>query len=182
MHQRRPDEETVDQRRQAIDIVAGADPGFGNQDAVGSEAGKPLGRRDIHAEVAKITIVDADERGAEAQRAAHLHLVVDLDQRIHAEAARFGDHLTRGRVVEERQHHQHRVGSGDARLDDLARIDEEILGEDRAVELTAGGGKVVERSTEKFAVAQHAQAVGDPGITPRERGGIGRRSDRAGRG
>ena len=56
-----------------------------------------------------------------ATRALHLGFVMDLDQRVHAEAARLGDHCARRLVVEQRQHHQHRVGAGDPRLGDLAR-------------------------------------------------------------
>ena len=36
-------------------------------------------------------------------------------------------------VVEHREHRQHRVGAVQPRLGDLARIDDEILGEDRPV-------------------------------------------------
>ena len=101
----------------------------------GRQRRQPLGRREVDAEIAKVAIVDPDQRRAERQRAAHLVLVMNLDQRVHAEAARFGDHRRAPLVIEQRQHHQHRVGAGNARLDDLARIDEEVLGEDRAIEL-----------------------------------------------
>ena len=63
--------------------------------------------------------------------------VMNLDQRVHAEPARLGDHRARALIVEQRQHDQHRVGAGDPRFGDLARIDEEVLGEDRPVELAA---------------------------------------------
>ena len=41
-------------------------------------------------------------------------------------------------VVEHRQHDQHRVGAVQPRLADLARVDDEILGEDRPVERARG--------------------------------------------
>ena len=42
--------------------------------------------------VAQVAVVDADQRRAERERAAHLGFVMDLDQRVHAEPARLGDH------------------------------------------------------------------------------------------
>ena len=56
--------------------------------------------------------------------------------------------VARGRIVEQRQHHQDRVGSGDPRLGDLAQVDEEVLGEDRPVELAPSGREIVERTAE----------------------------------
>ena len=85
-------------------------------------------------------------------------------------------------VVEQRQHDQNRVGAGDPRFGDLARIDEEVLGEDRPVELAARGREVVERSAEIGSIAQDAERIGDAGITARERCRVRVRPDRAGRG
>ena len=101
-------------------------------------------------EIAQVAVVDADQRRAERQRAAHLGFVVNLDQRVHAETARLDDHRRAPRVVEQRQHDQHRIGSGDPRLGHLARVDEEVLGQDRAVEFAARRGEIVERAAEKW--------------------------------
>ena len=76
-------------------------------------------------------------------------LVMDLDQRVHAEPARLGDHLARALVVEQREHDEHRVGARDPRFGHLTQIDEEVLGQDRAVEFAARRGEVVERAAEK---------------------------------
>ena len=59
------------------------------------------------------------------------------------------DHRARFVVVEHRKHHQHRIGAGDARLDDLARIDEEILGQDRAGEIRRARRKIGRASRRK---------------------------------
>ena len=123
---------------------------------------------EVDAEIAQVAVVDADQRRAERQRAAHLGLVMDLDQRVHAEPPRLGDHRSRRIVVEQREHDQHRVGARDPRLGDLAQVDEEVLGEDRPVELAARGREIVERAAEIGAVAQHAQRIGDAGIAARE--------------
>ena len=64
---------------------------------------------------------------------------MNLDQRVHAQPPRFGDHLRAPLVGEQRQHHQHRVGAGNSRLGDLPDVDEEVLGEDRPVEFAARG-------------------------------------------
>ena len=64
---------------------------------------------------------------------------MDFHQRIHAETARFRDHRSRFTIIEQRQHHQDCVSPGDPRLDDLAGVNEEVLGEDRSVELAPSG-------------------------------------------
>ena len=169
-----PIKKRIDERCQTLDVGPAVDAGLRNQHAVRGKPREPLGRRKVDAEVAKIAVVDADQRRSERERAAHFGFVMDLDQRIHAEAPRFGDHRSRGRIVEQREHHQDRVGAGDPRLGDLAQVDEEVLGQDRPVEFAPGGGEVVERAAEIGAVAQHAERVGDAGIAAGQCRRIGR--------
>ena len=109
----------------------------------------------------------------------HFGFVMHFDQRLHAEARRFVDHRSRGRVVEQRQHDEHRVGARDPRFADLPDIDEEILGQDRPVELAPGGGEVVERTTEIGTIAKDAERVRDAGIAAGQCGWIDRRADRS---
>ena len=107
---------------------------------------------------------------------------MDLDQSVHAQPCCLGDHCARRLVGEQRQHHQHRVGAGKPRLDDLAGIDEEVLGEDRPVEFTPRRGEISERSAEERAIAQHAQRIRNAGIAARQLRCVGIGPDRARRG
>ena len=137
-HQRGTDEESVHAAGEPIDVAAADNAGFGNEQAVGSKAGEPLGGGEVDREIAQVAVIDADQRRSERQRAPHLAFVMNLDQHIHAEAPRFLDHGARCVVVQQRQHDENGVGTGDPGLDDLAPIDEEVLGKDRSVELVAG--------------------------------------------
>ena len=59
-----------------------------------------------------------------------------LNQGIHAEQRRFGHDVTRGFVVQDRQHDENGVSAVQPGLRHLARIDDEILGEDRPVKFS----------------------------------------------
>ena len=179
-HQRRADEEGVDSAAPAVRRRP-------RVEMPDSETSRRSGARRASRSVVARSI-DRSRRsrllmpisGAPSASArAHFRLVMDLDQRVHAEAARLGDHRARCVVVEQRQHHQDRVGARDPRLGHLAQIDEEILGEDRAVELAPSRREIVERTAEISAIAQHAERVGDAGIAARQRGRIGAGPDRA---
>ncbi len=137
-HQRRADEEGVDARREPFDV------GARSRSRIRRRAGDPGASRASRSVVA---------RSIERSRRSRLLMPISgapsaSARRISASSwtstsasmpkrARLGDHRSRRVVVEQRQHHQHRVGAGDPRLGDLARIDEEVLGEDRSVELAA---------------------------------------------
>ena len=181
-HQRRADEKGVNSGREPFDVGPRRNAGFGDEQAIGRQSCEPLRGREVDRQILKVAVVDADQRCAERQCAPHLRLVVDFHQRIHAETAGFGDHRSRFAIVEQRQHHEDCVGPGDPRFDDLARVDEEVLGEDRPVELAPSGREIVERAAEICAVAQHAERIGDSGISARQSGRIGARADRALRG
>ncbi len=106
---------------------------------------------------------------------------MDLDQHIHAEAPRLGNHASCSFIVQQRQHDEDCIRSGDAGLGDLAKIEEEILGEDGAVETPPSGSYVAERTAEIHAVAKYAERVSDTRITARQHFCVGTRSDCAGR-
>src|SRR4029079_1370265 len=82
-------------------------------------------------------------------------------------------------VIEQPQHDQHRIRAGYARLRDLARIEEEVLGEDRAIELGARAHKVIQRAAEECTVAQDAEPVRDAGVLARDRSWVHIRTDHA---
>src|SRR3954452_2918141 len=56
-HQRRSDQEAIDQRRQGFDVGTIADPRLGYQEPVGSERGQPLRGGQVNAEIAKVAII-----------------------------------------------------------------------------------------------------------------------------
>src|SRR5207253_2428696 len=112
--------------------------------------------RKVDRQIAKVAIVDPDQRRAERDGAAHLMLVMNLDQRVHAETPGFGDHLPSPQIVEQRQQYQERVGASDPSLRHLTQIDKKVLRKDRSVERRPRRREVVERSAEKWAVAKHA--------------------------
>jgi hypothetical protein len=86
---------------------------------------------------------------------------VDLDQRVHSQALRFSDQCAGGRIIDQREHHQHCVGARDPCFDDLPPVEEEILGEDGAVEFAPGKPKIVERAAEVPAFDEDAERVGN---------------------
>ena len=104
-----------------------------------------------------------------------------FNQRLHAETRSFLDHRSRSRVVEQRQHHENCICARDPRFADLPDIDEEILRQDRPVELAPGGGEVVERTTEIGTIAKDAERVRDARISARQCGWIDRLPDRSSR-
>jgi hypothetical protein len=104
-----------------------------------------------------------------------------LDEHVHAEPLGRRHHCARFFIAEHREHRQHGVGAVPPRLGDLARIDDEVLGEDRPVMDAPDRRQVVERAAEEGPVGEHADRVGDAGISSRLRRRIGARPDRAGR-
>ena len=107
---------------------------------------------------------------------------MNFDQRFHAEPRCLGHHEARCLVVEHGQHHQNGIGPGDPRLSHLTRVNEEILGEDRTLELPPREDKVVERAAKEVPIAQHAQRVGNARIAARHSCDVGTGPNRSGRG
>ena len=103
---------------------------------------------------------------------------MNFDQGVHTEPARLLDHVSGGLVIEQRQHDENRVSARNPRFGDLTQVDEEVLGQDRPIELASRGRQVVERAAEIFGVAQHAQRIANPGITARQLRGIRAGADR----
>ena len=82
-------------------------------------------------------------------------------------------------IVEYRQHHQDRIGARGPRLGDLPQVDEEVLRENRPVEVPPSGGDIVQRTAEVSRVRKHAERVGDGRIGLRDRADICGEADRA---
>ena len=104
--------------------------------------------------------------------AVHFRFVMHLDQYIHREPRRLGDDRLRGIVVEDGEDDQHGVCTVETRLGNLARIDDEILGKDRAVEGGAGGAQIGIGAA-KMRIDEHTHRVCDPGIGAGDGGRFG---------
>ena len=143
-------QEAVDLRREPVDVGARRNAGLRNEHAVAAPAApaaRSSTRSMMRSRRSRLLMPISGAPSASARRISRF--VMDLDQRIHAEARAPRRSSRAPLIVEQRQHHQDRVGAGDPRLGDLARVDEEVLGEDRSVEFAARGGEVVERSAEE---------------------------------
>jgi hypothetical protein len=151
--------------REPLDIGAASDARFGHQQTIARHQWRePLGGGEVDVQGAKVAIVNADDCSAERDSAPNLSLVMRLDQHVHAEAARLGHDPGRVPIVEQRKEDEYGVCAMKPRLRHLARIDDEILGEDRAGKDPPHRAQVIERAAEEGTVGQHAHRGGDAGI------------------
>ncbi len=126
--------------------------------------------------------VDADDREAEAQRAAKIVLVVDLAQDLHVEV--LGGLLEVGRelVGGDRHDDEDRIGTVTAGLVHLPGADVEVLGEERDADLLPDALEIDQRAAEVTGAGQHRDRTGSRGLVRlghRHRVGIGRDRRRA---
>ena len=89
-------------------------------------------------EGAQIPVVDADELGAERQRAVEFRPVVHLDQHVHAEIVRRVDQRARLLVGDARHDDEDAIRAPGARLEDLIGLEQEILAQGRQAGRLAG--------------------------------------------
>ena len=124
-------------------------------------------------EGAQISVVDADERSREPKSQVKLAAIVHLDQ--HGHAKRFGRRLEllHARQLKSRDDEKDAIGAQSARLEDLIRIDDEILAEHRKLAGIARGGEVLGGALEEAPVGEHRK-TGRPmlRVGARDRGGI----------
>ena len=110
------------------------------------QRGKPLGRGEVDLQRVEVAVVDPDDLGAEPDRPAHLLGVVGLDQHVHAEPPGRRHHRRRFVVVEHGEDDEHRVGAVKPGFGHLARIDDEVLGQDRPEELAPDRPQILQRT------------------------------------
>ena len=156
-HQRLADERAIEALRPpARDRGGVADAGFGDDETVvGDEVPKPAGALRIDDERSQVAVVDADEPRVGLERQPELALVVRLDERLETEGERPLHERAQAtlRRVQDRQQ-QHGVGAGRPQQLELARVDDELLGQDRDGDGGADGPQVVDRPTEPVRLAQ----------------------------
>ena len=104
-----------------------------------------------------------------------------FDQDVHAEPS--GDRHDLGGliVVEQGEEDEHGVGAVEPRLGNLARVDDEVLGEDRAGEDPPYRAQILERAAEKGRVGEDADCGRGAGVSGGLHAGLDFRPDRTGR-
>ena len=128
-HQRFADQEAADaERRHAREIGRRVEPALADdRRAVRRQRREALGGREIDRERLEVAVVDAEQRGVERERAGELRLVVDLDQRVHAERRCRRRELGRLTVAEGGHDEQDAVRAERARLRYLIGVEHEVL-------------------------------------------------------
>ena len=119
--------------------------------------------------VPEITVVDADERGAQHERPLQLLAVVDLGQDVHAERLGQARKFLEARVREARHDEEHAVRPQQARFVDLVGVDHEVLAQDRQGASGAGLPEVHVGPLKIPDIGQDREAGGPgPGEGPRQ--------------
>ena len=150
------------ERAPAADRRGVADAGFGDDEAVvRDQLAQARGPLRIHGERAQVAVVDADHAGAGGEGRLDLAFVVRLDERLEPELERAVDQARERAPRVEHGEQQDRVGAGGAQEVELARVDDELLGEHRQGDGGAHGGEVVHGPAEPVGLAQD----GDGGRT-----------------
>ena len=79
----------------------------------------------------EVALVDADQGGADVERAAEFAFVVDLHQRVETDGERAGMEASEFVVRQRRGDQQHAVGSHQSRVDHVEFADREVLADHR---------------------------------------------------
>ena len=119
-----------------------ANAGFGDDEAIvrhePAQARRPL---QVHLERPQIAVVEADEPGPGRERALELAFVMGLDERFEADLERTIDESSQSSGRMEHRQQQHEVRAGCAKHRQLARVDDEVLGEDRDADRRPDGAR-----------------------------------------
>ena len=144
---------------------------------------EPEGQVEVGDEPRQVAVVDPDEVGARVEDAGEVGRVVELDQGRHAERPGARQERRELGVVEDLGDQEDRVGAGEAGLDDLVLVDEEVLAQQRDRDRGADAGEVREVALEVGGVGQDAQAGGAVGLVgPGDRDRVEVVADDPGRG
>ncbi len=106
----------------------------------------------------EIAVVDADQRGVEAQGALELLLVVAFHEHIEPERARISLQVVQQCVANRVDDEQDAIRTPCARFQHLIGIDDEVLAQDRKRARRARRGEVVARAAEILPVGEDRQA------------------------
>lgn len=162
-------------------VVRAADTGLGDLDHVRGDLGcDALERAAVDLEVLEVARVDPDDPGTGGDRPLGLVLVVHLDQRGEPDGLGALDQRDQRLLLQGGDDQEHQVGSVRPRLPELVRGDDEVLAQDRDVDLGPDGLQVGQRAAEAAPLGQY----GDDGRAARlvvggERRGVGDGGQRA---
>src|SRR5262245_30172990 len=133
----------------------------------------------------QVPSVDADEDRRpleQAGRALEIGLVEGLEQHEGPARVRRVEHGRERGAIEQAQDEQHTARAGDARLEDLQRVDEEVLAQDRQRDGAGDGREVRERAAEARGLGQDRDGGGAGALVaarlPDRAPGIGRARQR----
>ena len=132
-----------------------ADAGLGDDEAIvrdeRAEADRPF-RIDV--ERPKVAVVQPDDPGVGRERALELFLVVRLDKWLEADLQGTVDEAGEALRRMEHSKEQDEIRAGRAKMRQLDRLDDELLGEDRDRDRRPDRSEVVDRAAEPVGLAQ----------------------------
>ena len=145
----------------ALDVGMGADAGFGDEDAVfRHEAGKAGRTVKVDRQIPQIAVVDADDLRAEAHGFAHFVFFRSFGENVKAEAVGKGCQACAGAGLEHGEHQEDGVGARCAGGEDLAFVDDDVLGDDGEGRQGAHLGETLEASLEDRRLGENGDGVG----------------------
>ena len=164
-----------------LHLVAGEEPALADDDVARGNPGQQLERRlDPRVERRQVTVVDADDAGADGQRGLQLAHGVTLHQGGQPDALGGLEQVSQLGCFEDRHDQQHRVGAGSARLPELVLGQREVLAQERYGHGAADGVEQIEMTVEILLVGQHRDGVGAvTGVGGGEGDRVERRRERA---
>ena len=137
-------------------------------DVLGETRDEAFAEAEVGLEDGEVAVVDADEVGAVGEGAVELGLVVNFKEGVEAGGGGGGVEVADLGIGEGAHDDEDGAGAGLAGLEDLDRVDHEVLakgGDGRRVGAEAGGDgdEVVEGAAEVFFVGEDGEAVGAGG-------------------
>lgn len=154
----------------ALDIGRSRDSALAHRDHVGGKLGNErLGQAEIGAEDREVTVIHADDARAVIQGAAEFVLAMDLKERVESRRVGGGEKSGDLGVVQGTHDDQDGTGSGFHGLENLDRVDHEILpqagqGWGRRPKVSRDRAEIVERSTKVLVVGQHGKGTRGGGL------------------
>jgi hypothetical protein len=156
-HQRLPDERGIEADGPPRgDEVGLADAGLGDRQSVARDSlAQADGALRIDDQAGHVAVVEPDQPGARSEGAVELPLVVRLHQRLETQGQRLLDEPAEASGRVERRDEQHEIRPGGAEELQLARLDHEVLGQDREGDGGPDRAQVVDRAAEPVRLTQH---------------------------
>src|SRR5450830_1626613 len=158
-HESLAHQEGVDTGRpHAQHVVAGVDATLTHQQTVGRQfAHERQGGVQRNLKSFEISVVDADQRRFELQRARQLGRIVHFHQHRHVQAARNRFKVLHSRIIQNGRNQQYGIGPTSARFINLIGVQHEVFAQHRQRAGGAGLLEVVNATLEKLQVGEYRQ-------------------------